>query len=72
MRSDASQSLVTTSVWPLLTHSLAPPSLVSQLRQPIIPGEGPTGLCLAPSRELARQTFEVLEVSERNTASEPL
>lgn len=28
---------------------------------PIIPGEGPFGLVICPSRELARQTFEVVE-----------
>ena len=28
---------------------------------PIVPGEGPFGLIICPSRELARQTFEVIE-----------
>lgn len=28
---------------------------------PIVPGEGPFGLVVCPSRELARQTYEVVE-----------
>ena len=28
---------------------------------PIMPGEGPVGLIVCPSRELARQTYEVVE-----------
>ena len=35
---------------------------------PLVPGEGPVGIVLAPSRELARQTFEV--VAEFCTALE--
>ena len=35
-------------------------AIEEELRQPLVGGEGPTGLCLAPSRELARQTFDVL------------
>ena len=27
---------------------------------PIVPGEGPVGIILAPSRELVRQTYEVV------------
>lgn len=35
-------------------------ALEEELRMPIVPGEGPIGIILAPSRELARQTFEVV------------
>mmetsp|Transcript_14460 Transcript_14460/g.16283 ORF Transcript_14460/g.16283 Transcript_14460/m.16283 type:complete len:711 (+) Transcript_14460:64-2196(+) len=35
-------------------------ALEEELRMPIIPGEGPIGICLAPSRELVRQTYEVV------------
>jgi ATP-dependent RNA helicase DDX41 len=34
-------------------------ALEEELRMPIIPGEGPIGIILAPSRELVRQTYEV-------------
>jgi ATP-dependent RNA helicase DDX41 len=36
-------------------------SLEEELRLPIIGGEGPIGFILAPSRELARQTHEVVQ-----------
>jgi ATP-dependent RNA helicase DDX41 len=35
-------------------------SLEEELRLPLVAGEGPIGIILAPSRELARQTFDVL------------
>jgi ATP-dependent RNA helicase DDX41 len=41
-------------------------ALEEELRMPIAPGEGPVGIILAPSRELARQTYEL--VSELATA----
>lgn len=36
-------------------------ALQEELMMPIVPGEGPFGLIVCPSRELARQTFEVVE-----------
>uniref|UniRef100_A0A1D1YXK5 RNA helicase n=1 Tax=Anthurium amnicola TaxID=1678845 RepID=A0A1D1YXK5_9ARAE len=36
-------------------------ALQEELMMPIVPGEGPFGLVVCPSRELARQTFEVVE-----------
>lgn len=36
-------------------------ALEEELNMPLIGGEGPIGLILCPSRELARQTFEVLQ-----------
>jgi ATP-dependent RNA helicase DDX41 len=36
-------------------------SLEEELRLPLEPGEGPIGIILSPSRELATQTFEVVE-----------
>lgn len=36
-------------------------ALQEELMMPIVPGEGPFGLVICPSRELARQTFEVVE-----------
>jgi ATP-dependent RNA helicase DDX41 len=36
-------------------------ALEEELRMPLTAGEGPIGLILAPSRELARQTYEVVE-----------
>lgn len=36
-------------------------ALQEEIMMPIMPGEGPFGLIICPSRELARQTFEVLE-----------
>lgn len=35
-------------------------SLEEELRMPLVGGEGPVGFILAPSRELARQTFDVV------------
>lgn len=35
-------------------------SLEEEARMPLVPGEGPIGIVLAPSRELARQTYEVV------------
>ncbi|KAI7998836.1 DEAD-box ATP-dependent RNA helicase 35A [Camellia lanceoleosa] len=36
-------------------------ALQEELMMPIVPGEGPFGLIICPSRELARQTYEVVE-----------
>ena len=36
-------------------------SLEEEVRMPLIGGEGPLGMLLAPNRELARQTYEVLQ-----------
>ena len=36
-------------------------ALEEEIRIPIEPGEGPFGMILCPSRELARQTWEVLD-----------
>jgi len=36
-------------------------ALEEELNMPIVGGEGPIGLILCPSRELARQTFEVVQ-----------
>ncbi|KAI3512697.1 hypothetical protein L1887_20015 [Cichorium endivia] len=36
-------------------------ALQEEIMMPIAPGEGPFGLIICPSRELARQTFEVVE-----------
>ncbi|XVF26507.1 hypothetical protein REPUB_Repub14bG0022600 [Reevesia pubescens] len=36
-------------------------ALQEEIMMPILPGEGPFGLIVCPSRELARQTFEVVE-----------
>ncbi|KVH98050.1 hypothetical protein Ccrd_023732, partial [Cynara cardunculus var. scolymus] len=36
-------------------------ALQEEIMMPIAPGEGPFGLIVCPSRELARQTFEVVE-----------
>ncbi|KAI8924964.1 P-loop containing nucleoside triphosphate hydrolase protein [Entophlyctis helioformis] len=33
-------------------------ALEAEMRLPIVPGEGPVGMILCPSRELARQTYE--------------
>ena len=40
---------------PLITAALE-----EELRMPLVPGEGPVGIILAPSRELVRQTYEVV------------
>eukprot|EP00592_Proboscia_alata_P006230 CAMPEP_0194358036 /NCGR_PEP_ID=MMETSP0174-20130528/5394_1 /TAXON_ID=216777 /ORGANISM="Proboscia alata, Strain PI-D3" /LENGTH=717 /DNA_ID=CAMNT_0039128255 /DNA_START=67 /DNA_END=2217 /DNA_ORIENTATION=+ len=36
-------------------------SLEEEVRMPLVGGEGPVGFTLAPSRELARQTFDVVK-----------
>jgi ATP-dependent RNA helicase DDX41 len=36
-------------------------ALEEEMKEPIVGGEGPFGVILCPSRELARQTFEVVE-----------
>lgn len=36
-------------------------AIQEEIMMPIVPGEGPFGLVVCPSRELARQTFEVVE-----------
>ncbi len=36
-------------------------ALEEEMKMPVIPGEGPFGVILCPSRELARQTYEVVE-----------
>lgn len=36
-------------------------ALQEEIMMPIVPGEGPFGLIVCPSRELARQTYEVVE-----------
>lgn len=36
-------------------------ALQEELRMPLVSGEGPFGLIVCPSRELARQTFDVVE-----------
>jgi ATP-dependent RNA helicase DDX41 len=35
-------------------------ALEEEFRMPILPGEGPVGIILAPSRELARQTYDTV------------
>mmetsp|Transcript_21135 Transcript_21135/g.59470 ORF Transcript_21135/g.59470 Transcript_21135/m.59470 type:complete len:941 (-) Transcript_21135:48-2870(-) len=35
-------------------------ALTDEVKLPLVGGEGPVGLCLSPSRELARQTYEVV------------
>ena len=35
-------------------------ALEEELRMPLVPNEGPIGIILAPSRELARQTFDLV------------
>lgn len=35
-------------------------ALEEELRMPIVPGEGPIGIIMAPSRELVRQTYDVV------------
>ncbi|XP_016174178.1 DEAD-box ATP-dependent RNA helicase 35 [Arachis ipaensis] len=36
-------------------------ALQEEIMMPVVPGEGPFGLVVCPSRELARQTYEVVE-----------
>ncbi len=33
---------------------------IQERKVPVVPGEGPFGLCINPSRELARQTYDVV------------
>ena len=40
-------------------------ALEEELAMPIEPGEGPIGLVLCPSRELAKQTFDVIDYYTR-------
>lgn len=35
-------------------------ALEEELRMPLLPGEGPIGIILAPSRELVRQTYDTI------------
>lgn len=44
----------------VFTIPLIMTALEMELKLPFIPGEGPAGLILSPSRELARQTFEIV------------
>lgn len=44
-------------------------ALTEEIKLPFTSGEGPVGLCLSPSRELARQTYDVVE-SFANALSE--
>ena len=49
-------------------------ALEEERRLPVARGEGPFGLILCPSRELARQTFEIAQhfcqhLAQSNTAS---
>ena len=36
-------------------------ALEEELRMPLLPGEGPVSIVMAPSRELARQTYDVVQ-----------
>ncbi|CAK8573219.1 unnamed protein product [Lathyrus sativus] len=36
-------------------------AMQEEIMMPLVPGEGPFGLIICPSRELARQTYEVIE-----------
>jgi len=36
-------------------------SLEEEIRMPLVGGEGPVGIILAPSRELVRQTFDIVK-----------
>lgn len=46
-------------------------ALEEELRMPLLPGEGPVGIILAPSRELARQTFDVVSSFCERVSSTP-
>jgi ATP-dependent RNA helicase DDX41 len=46
-------------------------ALEEELRMPLIAGEGPVGFILAPSRELARQTFDVVKDYMQRISSTP-
>jgi len=36
-------------------------ALEEEVRMPLVGGEGPVGIILAPSRELVRQTYEIVQ-----------
>ena len=44
--------------------------LEEELRMPLVAGEGPVGIVLAPSRELARQTFDQVQAFEKALSSD--
>jgi len=46
-------------------------ALEEELRMPLVAGEGPVGFILAPSRELARQTFDVVRDFMQRISSAP-
>lgn len=46
-------------------------ALEEELRMPIMTGEGPVGIILAPSRELARQTFDLVHEFCRRVSDTP-
>ena len=46
-------------------------ALEEELRMPLVAGEGPVGIILAPSRELARQTFDVVQEFCTKLSSSP-
>jgi len=46
-------------------------ALEEELRLPLVAGEGPIGIILAPSRELARQTFDVVDEFCKAISSAP-
>jgi ATP-dependent RNA helicase DDX41 len=46
-------------------------ALEEELRMPLLPGEGPVGIILAPSRELARQTFDLMNELSETLAKAP-
>ncbi|CAI5957590.1 unnamed protein product [Closterium sp. NIES-65] len=48
---------------PLVVRGGGPTGLIAlqeEVRMPLVAGEGPTGLIVCPSRELARQTYDVV------------
>eukprot|EP00002_Diphylleia_rotans_P018849 TRINITY_DN3649_c0_g2_i2.p1 TRINITY_DN3649_c0_g2~~TRINITY_DN3649_c0_g2_i2.p1 ORF type:complete len:615 (-),score=164.99 TRINITY_DN3649_c0_g2_i2:1931-3775(-) len=45
-------------------------ALEEEIRMKIVPGEGPFGMIICPSRELARQTFEIIESYTQALAEE--
>jgi ATP-dependent RNA helicase DDX41 len=54
-------------VLPILTSVM-----IEQLRMPLVRGEGPLSLIICPSRELARQTHEVLLLYSQKRPKEVL
>lgn len=46
-------------------------ALEEEFRMPLVAGEGPVGFILAPSRELARQTFDVVKDFMQRISSTP-